>query len=118
MKKCLYMLLSFVLLGLVGCTSNPSIENWDVKNYETLNDIVSIEEMVDQVDSVDSYKIRYKSDEYEVIAFLPVPIAHMEAWEPMPCIIYNRGGSGNQGCNTPRMIAGMAEIYDVVVVAT
>ena len=118
MKKYLYALLLIALALISGCASAPSIESWEVMAYEALDDIISIEEMEDQVESAATYKVRYKSDEYEVIAFLSVPIAHMEAKETMPCIIYNRGGNGNQGFNTPRMVAGMAEFYDVVTFAS
>lgn len=57
-----------------------------------LSNIESIKELI-PTDEVFCYKIRYKSDEEEVVGYISLPLDYQEV--KYPILIYNRGGNGN-----------------------
>jgi dipeptidyl aminopeptidase/acylaminoacyl peptidase len=50
-----------------------------------------------------NYKIRYKSDDFEVIGYVSAPADYLE--KKYPILIYNRGGNGNLGEVTPAEVS-------------
>lgn len=70
-------LLLVMLVAMVMCITScgtDKIESWNVEDYEQLEDIIRIDEAEnDESTEVFTYKIRYKSDECEVIAYLSIP---------------------------------------------
>ena len=70
------------------------LKSWNVEDYEQLEDIINIEDAgLDNGSSVETYSIRYKSDDCEVISYLSVPKKCLEDKEAFPCIIFNHGGN-------------------------
>lgn len=114
----LIFMLAAMVMCLTSCGSDK-IKSWNVEDYEQLEDIIRIDEVEnDESTEVLSYKIRYKSDECEVIAYLSIPEKCLENEETYPCIIYNRGGNREFGANKPELIAYFAESLDKIVFAT
>ena len=66
------------------------------KWYEELDmsKLESIEELI-PADEVSCYKIRYKSDEEEVVGYISLPNDYKD--NKYPVLIYNRGGNGDFG---------------------
>ena len=66
------------------------------KWYEELDmsKLESIEELI-PADEVSCYKIRYKSDEEEVVGYISLPNDYKDITYPV--LIYNRGGNGDFG---------------------
>lgn len=97
-------------------------ESFDVKDYEQLSDIISIEDVKveadDDQDKVDTYKLKYRSDDCEVTAYLSVPKECRESEATYPCIIYNRGGNRTFGANEPEDIAYMAATSNMIILAS
>ena len=121
MKKKIYLsLLLIVLLAvLIGCGTQEERESWNVKDYKKLKDIISVDEVKeDGTEKVATYKVKYKSDDCEVVSYLSIPNACLENKEAYSCVIYNRGGNRYYGANNPKLIANMAEGLDKVVFAS
>lgn len=122
MKKTVWMFLvcCFFICGFTACGKK---EIWDVTAYEKEEDILCVEEMeLEQVYEegveVNTYKIRYQSEECEVVAYLSVPIACLDEKKPYPCIIYNRGGNREYGANISENIAYLAKTSEMIVFAS
>lgn len=81
-------LLLVMLVAMVMCITScgtDKIESWNVEDYEQLEDIIRIDEAEnDESTEVFTYKIRYKSDECEVIAYLSIPEKCLENEEAYP----------------------------------
>ena len=122
-KVQMLLFLSATIICLTACAGSPKEqqrkESWNPEDYTQLDDIISIEE-IEQDDStaVDTYNIRYKSDDCEVVSYLSVPKSCLEEKKSYPCIIYNRGGNREYGANAPEDIAYMAESSQKVVFAS
>lgn len=95
------------------------LKSWNVEDYEQLGDIISIEDAgLDNGSLVETYSIRYKSDDCEVISYLSVPKKCLEDKEAFPCIIFNHGGNREFGANEASDIAYMAESSGKIVFAS
>ena len=120
-KSILIMLICFVALSLCACGKEDEEQLWDIELYEGREDIISVEkldfEIPDGVE-VSTYKVRYQSDECEVVSYLSVPNECIEKKEAYPCIIYNRGGNREYGANTPEYIAYLADSFGKIIFAT
>lgn len=109
----------FAIAMILGACGEQKEEGWDLKEYEKLEDIISIRENTqDENDEVFSYNVRYRSDECEVVSYLSIPKECLENRKAYPCIIYNRGGNRLYGANTPSNIARTAEAFDKIVFAS
>lgn len=67
----------------------------DFQEYKAVKDIISIEILkLDEAASAycSSYKIRYQSDDCEVIGYISIPNCCKKG-ERYPCLIFNRGGN-------------------------
>lgn len=98
-------------------------DKWDVSSYESLDDIIHINKLkIVQEDivaaDVEAYEIKYKSDEFEIIAFLALPTSSIQSKTPTPCIIYNRDGYGDVGTNASTTIIDLASYFNAAVFAT
>ena len=98
-------------------------KSWDIEQYEGIEDIISVEKLdlektIPEGVEVSTYKVRYQSDEYEVVSYLSVPKECIEKKEAYPCIIYNRGGNREYGANQPEYIAYLAESFGKIIFAT
>ena len=117
------LFLSATIICLTACAGSPKEqqrkESWNPEDYTQLDDIISIEEIEqDNRTTVDTYNIRYKSDDCEVVSYLSVPKSCLEEKKSYPCIIYNRGGNREYGANAPEDIAYMAESSQKVIFAS
>lgn len=118
-KICLWLFLTALLVGLFGCGAQGGKESWKVKDYKKLKDIISVDEVEeDGTENITTYKVKYKSDDCEVVSYLSIPNACLENKEAYPCIIYNRGGNRNYGAITPKLTANMAEGLGKIVFAS
>lgn len=95
---------------------------WDIEKYEALEDIVSIHMLNLKEEGLngtsDTYKIVYKSDECQVVAYLSIPKECIEKQESSPCVIFNRGGNRDYGANKAVDIAAMSEGLNMIVIAS
>ena len=98
-------------------------KSWDIEQYDGIEVIISVEKLdlektIPEGVEVSTYKVRYQSDEYEVVSYLSVPKECIEKKEVYPCIIYNRGGNREYGANQPEYIAYLAESFGKIIFAT
>lgn len=92
---------------------------WDPENYASLADIIRITRVENGKNAaVATYQLLYQSDDCQVAAILSVPIACMEQKEAYPCVIFNRGGTGENGANTVETMATIAGTLKMVVFAS
>ena len=98
-KRCIFLfLVCFLLICLGACGKKREDSTWNVEQYENKEGIISIEELelgqlYAQGVEVSTYKIRYQSDDCEVVSYISVPKSCLKEKEAYPCIIYNRGGN-------------------------
>lgn len=123
-KRSLFILLICVAwLCVCSCGKETEETTWNVCSYEKQKDIISIEEldfeqMYEEGVEVSTYRIKYQSDECEVVSYLSVPTACLEEQKAYPCIIYNRGGNQDYGANKPEDIAYLAESSGKIIFAS
>ena len=114
-------ILLFSLIMVVICLSACSTwkKGWNVEDYESIEDIISIEKIqIEEFEKISTYKVKYKSDECEVFAFLSIPNEFLENKEPAPCVIFNRGGNRNSGAIHPKDVASSAFYLNKIVFAS
>ena len=123
-KRCIFLfLVCFLLICLGACGKKREDSTWNVEQYENKEGIISIEELelgqlYAQGVEVSTYKIRYQSDDCEVVSYISVPKSCLKEKEAYPCIIYNRGGNQDYGANEPEYIAYLAESSNKIIFAT
>ena len=123
-RKTLFILLiCFVVLFLVACGKKDEEQVWNIELYEGREDIISVEKLdiekiIPDGVEVSTYRVRYESDECEVVSYLSVPNECIEKKEAYPCIIYNRGGNQEYSANQPEYIAYLAESSGKIIFAT
>lgn len=122
-KNLVLIIICSLLLFLCACGTVEKENLWDVDQYESIDDIVSIEKLdLGQILSdgveVSTYKVYYQSDDCTVVSYLSVPNACIEKQEAYPCIIYNRGGNREFSANHPEYIAYLAESSNKIIFAT
>lgn len=116
MKVCKIFLMMMSVLILSGCsgstaqkTSSSLAEISSLEELSSLEDIIAVEK-VDLDPVFDGYaveyKIRYKSDDCEVVGYIAAPYDYME--KEYPILIYNRGGNQEYGKLDDNTIATMA----------
>ena len=113
----------FVLsLCLTGCSVKKEEGSWNPLDYEEQEDIISIKdmtdvvrEMTDHAENITIYKVRYKSDDCEVVSYLGIPNQCLLQKEAYPCIIYNRGGNRAFGEISPKTIAEATTSFNCIV---
>ena len=98
-------------------TTVPS-DPWNVMSYLGLEDIISISKVDDECESVETWCVRYQSDDCNVVSYLSIPEKCLSDRVPYSCVIFNRGGNQNLGYNTAQQIAGTAEMLNSVVFAS
>lgn len=118
-------------IEMTGASETTTLESevflnediWNITNYEELEDIISVEEIVVEHERVEGadiavYRICYKSDDCEVFAYLSIPREFMGNNEKYPCMIYNRGGNREFASNNPEYIAYIAYQLNRIVFAS
>ena len=96
-------------------------DEWNPEDYVADPDIIKVEQLAlgDDIEAFcSSYRIRYQSDDCEVVAYLSVPNEYLKDGEPCPCIIYNRGGNGDYGALEDTQTAAISGAFDMAVIAT
>ena len=121
-KSVIIAVLCFLLLNLCSCKKAKE-EIWDIEQYESREDIISIEKLdlektIAEGVEVSSYKVKYQCDDCVVVSYLSVPNECIEEQTAYPCIIFNRGGNRDFSANIPEDIAYMAESSGKIVFAT
>ena len=116
-------MICLAVLSLWACGKGEVEKSWYIEQYEGIEDIISVEKLdlektIPEGVEVSTYKVRYQSDEYEVVSYLSVPKECIEKKEAYPCIIYNRGGNREYGANQPEYIAYLAESFGKIIFAT
>lgn len=71
--------------------------------YELYRSSVEYHGLPEALNDKFNYKIRYKSDDCEVIGYISAPADYLE--KNYPLLIYNRGGHGNLGEVTPAEVS-------------
>ena len=123
MKNLVLALFCLALLCLCACGKVSETQIWNVEQYESLEDIVSIEKLdlssIKPAElNVSTYKIIYYSDDCIVVSYLSIPNACMNEQVAYPCIIFNRGGNREFGANKPEDIAYLAQSSEKIIFAT
>ncbi len=122
-KFTFFTILCLVFLNVCACGKENGEDAWDIEQYESREDLISIEKLdlgriISAGVEVSTYKVRYQSDDCEVVSYLSVPNACIEEKEAYPCIIYNRGGNREYSANKPEYIAYLAESSGKIIFAT
>ena len=122
MKKTIMLMFVFMLC-LCACGTGNNDNPWDIGQYESNKDIISIEKLelgqiVPEGVAVSSYKVTYQVDDCTVVSYLSVPDTCIEEQTAYPCIIFNRGGNREYGANQPEYIAYLAESSGMVIFAS
>lgn len=107
----------------VNNVENEKIDSWDPKSYTSLDEIISIEEVsTDDIEQLkglcNTYRIKYKSDDCEVISYLSIPRECLKNKKTYPCVIFNRGGNREYGKNSAGEIAFYAESFNMIIFAS
>ncbi|MDF2877643.1 MAG: hypothetical protein K0S30_739 [Clostridia bacterium] len=112
-----------------------AIDNNDIKRLEDidkLDQVISINEvklspyyyevyrtnakdvgLPEALDDKFSYKIMYKSGDYEVVGYISAPADYLE--KNYPILMYNRGGHGNSGEVTPDLLCLFADMGYIAI---
>lgn len=105
MKKIRFFLFVLVMAALVftlGCGAPQKDDAKEISSLEQLSqlkDIIKAEEISDlgdfYSDKICMYKIRYKSDDCEVVGYIAAPLDYLE--NEYPVLVFNRGGNQEFG---------------------
>lgn len=122
-KILFFTIMCFILLNACACRKENEENAWDIEQYESREDIISIEKLdlgriISEGVEVSTYRVRYQSDDCEVVSYLSVLNECIEEKVAYPCIIYNRGGNREFGANKPEYIAYLAESSGKIIFAT
>lgn len=122
-KNLLFIMICILVFSLCACENVKEEQVWDVEQYESREDIISIEKLelgqiMPEGVEVFTYRVKYQSDDCTVVSYLSIPKASIEEQIPYPCIIFNRGGNKEFSKNEPEDIAYMAESSGKIVFAT
>lgn len=116
--------LSVVSDAAESSAENPaqnSAENdmYRFTDYEG-EDVFNIEKLKvgDVLDTMcTTYEFYFRSDGYDIKAYISIPAESIKSQKPCKCLIYNRGGHWNYGSVNENMIAYMCATSKRVVVA-
>lgn len=105
-------LLLALLFALTSCTQSnepPLKQISSLENLTELDSIVSARaiKLGEYSDYGVTYKIRYKSDDCEVVGYISAPLDYME--KKYPVLIYNRGGNREFGKLNSLSTLGLVE---------
>ena len=64
----------------------------------------------------ETYEFYFTSDDYQIKAYVSIPISVIESQQPCKCLLYNRGGHWNYGSLNADMLAYMCAVTGRVVV--
>ena len=121
-KRAKYFIIISYLVFMSGC--GKSIEEKDLLTQLQEQELVLHAEEVDLIESetqqfnVQTYFIRYKSDDCEVEAYVSVPNEYIASKGQYPCIVFNRGGNRDFSANTPESVSYFADFSNQIVVAS
>lgn len=118
------ILFAFVFL-FAGCgkQNNVNIEKnsiYNILNYED-DEIYNIENISldnNLSEKCVTYKFTYLSDNYEIKAYISIPLTFAESEKPCKCIIYNRGGNSKIGLLSDTYTAQICSQTNRVVIAS
>lgn len=105
--------LSLIMMVLFGCVSAQISSLEELENQRFILDSEPVELKGDLGDHAVVYRIKYKSDEYEVVGYIAAPIEYKE--KNYPVLIYNRGGNGDFGKLDPNMVGSLATANYIVL---
>ena len=117
-----YLIIILCFGFMCGC--GKSVEEKDLLTQLNEQEIVlhaeEVELIVDETQqfNVQTYLIRYQSDDCEVEAYISVPKEYMENKGKYPCIVFNRGGNRDFSANTPESVSYYADSSNYIVVAS
>lgn len=126
MQKFLCINISIILLflfALSGCSENIEIAEDNIYNFinyqnEEVYDIEQIELSNSLSKSCISYKFTYISDDYQVKAYISIPLSFVENQSLGKCILYNRGGNSKIGLLGDEDTAKLCVLTNRIIVAS
>lgn len=110
------------LIFMCGC--GKTVEEKDLLTQLQEQELVLQAEEVELVQSemqqfnVQTYLVRYQSDDCEVEAYISVPMEYIANKGQFPCIVFNRGGNRDFSANTPESVSYFADSSNQIVVAS
>ena len=139
--RLLLFLLSFsLILSLAGCTNsydNAFEANNDIKkieDIEKLDEVITLSEVKysssdyksynteaeyfgfdEALDNKSTYKLMYKSDDYEVAGYICAPSDYLE--KKYPILVYLRGGNRTYGILPPAAVSSLSN-FGFITIAT
>ena len=119
MKKVITILLCVIFLTGCGSTKGQNPKEDFEKNLSS--NVVTSEIQTDCPESSDyvtTWRIKYKSDEYDIYGYIAIPNDFFNEKSSYPCVIYNRGGNGDYFALNTSLVAGMAYSLNSVVIAS
>lgn len=115
-SKIKQMILLMFVLSISLLVTNAVAEQKPIDSLEHLDNLEAIlksERMDLYAEHVVLYKIRYKSDDCEVVGYISAPLDYLE--QEYPVLIYNRGGNKEFGKLEPGAAASFAHAGYVVL---
>lgn len=126
MKKLLCANINILLLflfALSGCSETIEIAKDNIYNFvDYQNEEVYDIEQIDLSDNLSksciSYKFTYNSDDYQVKAYISIPLSFIENQLPGKCILYNRGGNSKLGLLEDEETANICVATNRIIIAS
>lgn len=126
MKKFLCMnisILIFIMLIFGGCGNKVEIDKNSIYNFqnyknEEVYDIQQLDLSGNLNDSCVSYKFTYISDNYEVKAYISIPLEFTKKQLSGKCILYNRGGNSRIGLLEDEDTAKLCVATNRIIIAS
>lgn len=126
MKRFLCMNISiiiFIMLIFGGCGNKVEIDKNSIYNFqnyknEEVYDIQQLNLSGNLNDSCVSYKFTYISDNYEVKAYISIPLEFTKKQLPGKCILYNRGGNSRIGLLEDEDTAKLCVATNRIIIAS
>ncbi len=113
----------FLLCVLSGCSNTIEIDEDSMYNFvkyqnEEVFDIEQINLNNSLSKSCISYKFTYISDNYQVKAYISIPLEFIENHSPGKCILYNRGGNSKIGLLKDEDTAKLCAATNCIIIAS
>lgn len=122
MKKIIVFVIAHMLaFSLVACgdgntspSYKPSLDSiGSLEDLDRIDDILNVSVINTFAEYVVQYKIRYKSDDYEVVGYVAAPLDYLE--HDYPVLIFNRGGNREFGKISEIDVASFANMGYIVL---
>lgn len=113
----------FLLCSLSGCHNKAEVDKDSIYYFakyqnEEVFDIEQIDLSSRLSKSCISYQFTYTSDNYQVKAYISIPLTFIENETPGKCILYNRGGNSKIGLLEEEDTAKLCAATNRIIIAS